>query len=249
MLLKNKNVIITGSNRGIGKAILTNFAENGANIWACVRSESEDFFSFCKEIGAKYEVNISPLCFDLTDQEAMKKAIKNITAEKKTIDVLVNNAGIVPVSRLFQMSSIEEMKRVFEVNFFSQMLLTQYVSRVMARQKKGSIVNMVSIAALDGEPAQVEYVASKAALVGATKKLASELGMYGIRVNAVAPGVTATDMIKEMKEELLQKTLDSVILKRLAKPEEIANGVLFLASDLSSYMTGQILRVDGGVVR
>jgi len=246
MLLENKNAIITGCNRGIGKHILAKFAENGANIWACVRSESEEFSFFCRETGEKYGVNISPLYFDLTDTTAMKTAIKSITAEKKPIDILVNNAGVVPVSRLFQMSSIEEMKRVFDVNFFSQMLLTQYVSRAMTRKKQGSIVNMVSIAALDGEPAQVEYVASKAALVGATKKLASELGTYGIRVNAVAPGVTATDMLKDMKEELLEKTIDKIILKRVASPDEIANAVLFLASNLSSYITGQILRVDGG---
>ncbi|MDU1413183.1 MAG: SDR family oxidoreductase [Clostridium sp.] len=249
MLLKNKTAVITGCNRGIGKSILECFARNGANIYACVRKESEEFSKICSELMKLYEVNINIIPFDFTQDEEIKKAAKTIISSKCKIDILVNNASIVPENRLFSMMSMQSMKEIFDINFFSQMLFTQYISRTMMKQKCGSIVNMASIAALDGGPAQIEYVSSKAAIVGATKKLAAELGGYGIRVNAIAPGMTNTDMIKEMKEDVFQHSLNNVIMKRLAEPEEIANVALFLSSHMSSFVTGQVIRVDGGMLR
>ncbi|MBP3889428.1 MAG: SDR family oxidoreductase [Cellulosilyticum sp.] len=245
-MLKDKNAIITGANRGIGKKTLEVFAAQGANIWACARKSNEEFEEYIAELSKTYDVIIEPIYFDLSDDEEIKKAMKQIIDTKKDIHILVNNAGIVAESKLFQMTTIEEMKRVFDINFFAPMLISQYISKKMLRQKQGSIINMSSIAAIDGEPAQLEYVSSKAALIGATKKLAIELGKYGIRVNAVAPGATDTDMGGKIKQEVLEQTLNKTVMKRMATTEEIANTILFLASDLSSYITGQVIRVDGG---
>ncbi len=248
-MLKGKTAIITGTKRGIGQALLEKFAERGADVWACVRKEDTSFQSRCMNISERYQVNIRPVCFDMSDDVAMKDAIKAIKMEKRPIDILVNNAGVVPENRLFQMASPEEMQRVFVVNFFSVMKLTQMVSKAMVRQRCGSIVNIASIAALDGGPGQIEYVASKAALVGATKKLAAELGSFGIRVNAVAPGVVNTGVVENMEPKLRERMANASVLKRLARPMEIAEVVAFIASDLSSYVTGQIIRVDGGLQR
>ena len=187
------------------------------------------------------------LVFDVRDREKAKKCINGLPLDWQKIDVLVNNAGIVPENRLFNMSSPEEMRRVFDVNFFATMKLTQLVTKIMIRQKFGSIVNIISISAIDGEPAQVEYVSSKAALMGATKKLASELGNFNIRVNAVAPGVINAGVSEFMALELKKNIANRNIMKRLGEPNEIANVVMFLASDLASYMTSQVIRVDGGM--
>ena len=246
-LLDNKTAVITGCRRGIGQATLERFAQNGAGVFACVRAVTDDFRARCEQLARENGVFIRPVGFDLASEEEIGRGIREIGAEKMSIDVLVNNAGIVPPKRLFQMTPVGEMEDVFAVNFFAAMRITQSISRMMARRKCGSIVNVSSIAALDGDPGQVEYAASKAAILGATRKLALELGASGIRVNAVAPGLTETDMLQGMEAGLQQRILERTVLKRAAQPQEIADVILFLASDLSSYLTGQILRVDGGM--
>ncbi|MED1873012.1 SDR family NAD(P)-dependent oxidoreductase [Brevibacillus borstelensis] len=246
MLLQGKTAVITGCSRGIGKSILETFAQNGANIWACSRKPSEPFEQMIASLSKNYNVTITPLYFDLRSQEQVKEAMKTIFASKQCIDVLVNNAGMTSPNALFVMSSIDSMRELFETNFFSQMLITQYIARIMIKNKTGSIVNIASIAGMDGNPGQLEYVSSKAALIGATKKLADELAEHSIRVNGLAPGIVETDMIDRMSEEVLQIHLQKTKMKRLGQPSEIANAALFLASDLSSFITGQILRVDGG---
>lgn len=246
-MLTGKHAIITGANRGIGRAIVEKFAQRGADIWACARHETPKFLQTCGELSKRYGRKITPVFFDMTDESAMKDAVKLIKSEKCSVDILVNNAGIVPENRLFQMASLEECRRVFEVNFFAVMRLTQMISKAMVRQKQGAIVNVSSVAALDGEPGQYEYVSSKAALVGATRKLAKELGIFGIRVNSVAPGVVNTGVVGSMSQDLKERMVSVTALKRLAEPEEVAEVTAFLASNLASYMTGQVVRVDGGL--
>lgn len=248
MLLKGKTAIVTGSNRGIGKAILEKFAENGARVFAHARSESNDFISFTKELTDKYHTEIIPIYFDARNDAEMNHAVKQIASVTKEIDILVNNIGVVSNVNLFHMTPIQAMRDEFEVNLFSQLAFTQYISRFMTRKKKGSIINISSIAGLEGSTGMLPYVASKGSMISATKRLAIELGATNIRVNTVAPGLTDTDMGSMMKKELEEDTLSRLIFKRKAKPEEIADAVLFLASDMSTFITGQVLRVDGGML-
>lgn len=247
MLLENRNAIITGAAGGIGLATVECFAANGSNVWACELRETEHFEEELDNISKKYGVWIEPVYFDITDEGKVKEAVKKIRQKKCSVDILVNIAGIVADSTSFPMTGIEKMKKVFEVNFFALTLLTQYISRIMMRQNSGSIINIASIAGIDGDPAQYEYSASKAAVIGGTKKLARELAPYNIRVNAVAPGMIQTSMGAKIEENLKNEVLSKVIMKRLGKPEEIARVLAFLASDYASYMTGQVIRVDGGI--
>ena len=247
MLLKNKNTVITGCNRGIGKEIVRVFSENGANIWACVREKSETFSKYINNLEQKHSVRINPVYFDLSDEEQIKTGVKTIKETKEPVDILVNNAGAI-FTALFQMTSMKKLKEMFEINYFSQMLLTQYISRIMMRQKSGSIINISSSAAIEGNEGRTGYASAKAAMITSTKVLAKELAPYNIRVNAVAPGLTQTEMmVRSTPEDALKETLNRICMKRVGQPEEIANSVLFLASDLSSYITSQVLRVDGGM--
>lgn len=247
MLLKQKTAIVTGCNRGIGKSILTVFAENGADIFACARNKSSEFTDIIKAIGNRTGVEITPVYFDFSESEEVKSGIKTILSSKKQINILVNNAGVATGS-LFQITSLEEMKHLFEINFFSQILFSQGISRYMCRFKKGSIINIASTAGIIGDAGTVSYGSSKASLMFATKTMATELGEKNIRVNAIAPSITKTDMFDQMDEKARNKLIQSSALKRPADPVEIANVALFLASDLSSYLTGQVLRVDGGII-
>ena len=246
-MLKNKNIVITGSNRGIGFAILKACAEHGANIFACMRSQAEEMENRLQVISEKCGVGIYPVYFDLGDERMVKEGASEILKYKVPISGIVNNAGIIGNKSLFLMTSMENIRRTFDINFFGHVFLTQRLLKNMIRNKGGSIVNISSAAALDGDPAQFEYVASKAAMVGAAKKWANELGGYGIRANAVAPGVTQTDMVSAMKTELLAGTVENTALHRMGQPDEIAKTVVYLLSDYSSYMTGQVVRVDGGL--
>lgn len=245
MLLKQRTAIITGCNRGIGKATLETFAEHGADIFACVRKESADFTDVTTKLAERTGVSITPVYFDLAESEQVKAGIKTIIATKQRIDILVNNAGVAS-GALLQMTSMQELKRVFEINFFAQILFTQGIARSMARNQTGSIINIASTAGLIGDAGMTGYGSSKAALMLATKTMATELGAMNIRVNAIAPSITKTDMYDEMEEKARNKLIESCTLNRPAEAVEVANVALFLASDLSSYITGQVLRVDGG---
>jgi 3-oxoacyl-[acyl-carrier protein] reductase len=247
MLLKGKTAVITGCPSGIGRSILEIFARNGADIWACSRTTPELYLREISDISTRYSVQISPVVFDLADREQVTRAMKEILSAKGTIDILVNNAGMVSKNALFQLTPMKTIDAVFEVNFFSPLLITQYMLKAMSRQNAGSIINIASIAGIDGEPGQLEYVCSKAALIGATKKLSRELSYAHIRVNAIAPGIIETGMIDKMTDEVMKRFMQQCSMNRCGTPEEIANVALFLASDLSSYITGQVIRADGGL--
>lgn len=246
MLLKDKNVIITGTARGMGAAMVEEFAKNGANIWACARKQTPEIEKRNKEVSEKYGINITPLYFDMTDYEAMKEAVKKIRSEKRFVDGLVNNAGITH-NALFVMSDNSSLRQVFEVNFFAIFLFTQYIVKLMLKQNSGSIVNIASTAALDGNPGKSIYGASKSALIAMTKTIASEFGENGIRANCIAPGMTETEMILNAHDYVKEDIQKHADLRRLGQPSEIANTAMFLISDKSSYLTGQTIRVDGGM--
>jgi len=194
----------------------------------------------------KTGVSITPVYFDFVDSEQIKVGIKTIISSKKPIDILVNNAGVA-IGSLFQMTSMQNLKQLFEINFFSQILFSQGISRYMSRFKMGSIINIASTSGLIGDIGTTSYGSSKAALMFATKTMATELGLMNIRVNAIAPSITKTDMFDQMNEKERDKLIKASALKRPAEAVEIANVALFLASDLSSFITGQVLRVDGGL--
>lgn len=251
MLLNDQIVVLTGANRGIGKAILKLFYLQGASIFACTRCESSHFLAEIDNLkkGQTHHPNlgfIEPVYFDLRYADQVKEGIRTILSKTKKIDILINNAGVSSGS-LFQMTSMESMKAIFEVNFFAQLLMTQTISRLMVKQKKGSIINIASISAIQAEVGTIAYGSSKAALIYATKVMAKELGSANVRVNAIAPSVTKTDMFDEMDPLAREKMINSTALKRPADSSEVANAALFLASELSSYTTGHVLTVDGGI--
>lgn len=244
-MLTGKTAIITGSNRGIGLATVKVFAERGAAVWACARTRTDEFEDRIKELSDKNGVKIIPVYFDITDEPAAKNAIKMIGKESESMDILVNNAGI-SVEKLFSMTSSAVMRRTMEVNFLSQIFLAQAVSRYMMKAKRGSIVNVASVAGTESEEGGIAYGSSKAAVIFSTKTMALELGPYGIRVNSVSPGYIETDMWKDRDSDMKDKILNETPLRRQGTPEEVANTILFLASDLSSYITGQNIVADGG---
>ncbi len=245
-LLQGKNVIITGSRRGIGRAAVEAFAEHGANVWACARLQNDEFEKDMEQMSEKYGVWIKPIYFEMTDPTQMKSAVQQIRQEKLNVDVLVNNAGTT-YDALLPMLSMEKAHDLFESNFFAHIQLTQLIARQMMRVKSGCIVSTASYLGFDGNRGQTMYSASKAAIYAMTKSLAKELSDYNIRVNAVAPGVVDTELIKTMSEEDFAKIMERCPMHRPAEPREIANMMVVLASDLSSYVTGQIIRVDGGI--
>ena len=247
-ILEGKNIIVTGTAKGMGKQMVETFAENGANVFAHARTETDEHKTFCKALEEKFGIQVMPLYFDLRDIDAMKEVVKTIRGTKLSIDGLVNNAGIT-YNSLFQMTSMEELRNQMEVNFFAPLLFTQYISKLMTRNKKGSIVSISSSAALDGNSGKSAYGASKAALLTMTMCISEELAATGVRANIICPGVTATDMLSTMPDYIMDIQKEATFLKRIGTPVDIANTAMYLLSDYSSYVTGQVIRVDGGVTQ
>lgn len=245
-MLKDKVSLITGCNGGIGISLVKKFSENGSDIICCVRKKTKEFEKEINEISKKNNNSIIPIYFDLNNENEILEAIKQIYSLNKEIDILVNNAGVDQVS-LFQMTTKEKIKEVFQVNFFSILSLTRGLLKIFIKNKKGSIINISSNAATECDAGRAIYSASKSALNSFTKSLSKELGNFNIRVNAIAPGLTATKMIeKGINKKIIEDTIKKIPLKKIAQPQDIANVVLFLASDLSKYVNGEIIYVTGG---
>ena len=247
MLLEGKTAVITGCSRGIGKAVLNRMTAQGASAFALVRREDAAFTEHCAALSEKYGVDVRMVYADLENENAVTAAAREILKAKERIDILVNNIGGAFPQRMLAMTPMEAVKRSFQINVFSGMLFTQLISKSMMRGRRGSIVFLSSSAAFDGG-ANIEYSAGKAAVLGEVRRLAVELGGFGIRVNAIAPGLTDTDMGGITSEEVKAAAMSRNIMKRMGEPEEIADAAVFLASDLSRFMTGQTLRVDGGLL-
>lgn len=243
--MERKNVLVTGANGGIGRAIIKVMASKGFNIYAHARKLNAEFEAYLQKLEKEYSTKIMPVYFDLTDYETMKKEVSSLIKAAETIDVLVNNAGVAH-GGFFAMTKIQTIKDIFEVNLFAAMELTHYILRKMTRQRSGCIINMSSIAAINVRPGNSAYGVSKAAIKAWTETLAAEVAGIGIRVNAVAPSLTDTRMATLMEEKAGEEMLLNSAMKRLARPEEIANVVAFLASEESSFVNGQTIIVNGG---
>lgn len=235
-LLEGKVAIITGCSRGIGRSIMETFAANGAVVYAV------DLATGSMDDAASDR--IIPCYFDITDTKAVVSLVMRVKKEQGKIDILVNNAGIMQ-DALIPMVTDQQIHKTFEVNVFAMMHFIQYVSKVMKRQHSGSIINAASIMGISGNYAQMVYSASKGAVIALTKSCAKELAADGIRVNAVAPGTINTTLLQNTPDETLNQIKSRIYMGKLGEPQDVANAYLFLASDLSSYVSGQILGVDG----
>ena len=245
-MIKNKTVLITGANRGIGLAIVEKFVKNECNIIACSRKGNDISLKKLNEISNKFPNKIKIYNFDLTKTNEIEESCNKILEENKKIDILINNAGQNHVA-LFLMTKIQKFKEIFEVNFFSHLVITQKIAKNMIKNKTGSIINIASNAASEVDIGRAAYATSKASIITFTKILAKELGSYGIRVNSISPGLTNTDMMNDgISEKIMSKTIKKIPLKRVAQPDEVANTCLFLASDLSAYITGENIYITGG---
>ncbi|MCL2441398.1 MAG: 3-oxoacyl-[acyl-carrier-protein] reductase [Treponema sp.] len=242
MDLNGKKALITGAGRGIGKAITDCFLAAGAEVWGLGTKEPDDL----KERIEKSAGKLHWICADLGKLNEVDAVIESAVKESGGFDILVNNAGITKDNLSFRMS-IEEWQKVIDVNLSAAFFVARTVARDMIRKRAGSIINMSSIIGIHGNGGQANYAASKAGLIGITKSLASEVASRGVRVNAIAPGFIETDMTAVLSDDVKQKMIDVIPLKRTGKAEDIAQAALFFASDISSYITGQVLPVDGGM--
>jgi len=245
-LLKGKNVIITGGSRGIGKGIAEKFAQNGANIAFTNIEMSDESIELSKNL-EKLGVNAKAYVSNAADFEAAQKLADDVINDFGSIDVLVNNAGITKDNLLMRMSE-SDFETVMKVNMNSVFNNTKAVLRPMLKQRSGSIINLSSVVGVKGNPGQSNYSASKAAIIGFTKSIALELGSRNIRCNAIAPGFIETEMTKALNDDQVNDWADNIPLKRTGQVDDIANTSLFLASDMSAYVTGQVINVCGGML-
>ena len=237
---------VTGANRGIGKEIITSFVRKKYNVICSVRNKTKEFENYVSKLNISKDQFIKIFEFDLDDHDQVKKSIQSLYKEKIIVDVLVNNAGKAD-GGLFEMTPINKIKEIFETNFFSQLHLTQLLLRLIKKSKSGSIINIGSVSGIIGEHGTISYGSSKSALMFSTKVMANELSRYNIRVNCIAPSVTNTEMANEMDNNAMHNLIEKSFLKRQCTSQEVSNLVLFLCSEKSNYINGQILRIDGGM--
>lgn len=245
LLLKNKIVLVTGGSRGIGLAICKKFASEGAKVYAGVRSldVTGKLKLECKESFG----NIIPIRLDVTSKESIKSCIMQVKNESGRLDILVNNAGLTIIER-FDMMSDASLNKIYDTNVFGLIHVTQIAMRLLKKSDNPNIINMSSIMAGESDIGQTGYASSKAAVNTMTKTWAKEYAPNGFRVNAIAPGNVNTDMFNIISDEELETSISKIGLGRVASPDEIANVALFLASDLSSYVTGEIINANGGLI-
>lgn len=245
-LLKGKNALITGASKGIGRAIATHFAEHGANVAFTYLSSVEQGQALERELSAK-GVKAKGYRSDAADFAQADKLIADVIADFGSIDVLINNAGITMDNLLLRMNE-EAWDRVINVNLKSCFNTVKAVTKPMMKQRGGSIINMTSVVGIKGNAGQANYAASKAGIIGFTKSVALEMGSRGIRCNAIAPGFIETEMTGKLDEKTIQLWRDAIPLKRGGTTTDVAAACVFLASDMSSYITGQVIQVDGGML-
>ncbi|MBN1698113.1 MAG: 3-oxoacyl-[acyl-carrier-protein] reductase [Spirochaetales bacterium] len=247
MLLKNKKAIVTGGARGIGKEIVTAFLNQGASVYIIDLVQGEDM-NRLEETAARNDTTVFFKKSDVSDETAISACIEEIIDQSKGIDILVNNAGITRDGLIFRMET-EAWEKVIKINLTSVFLISRIIARHMVKRKTGSIINMASVVGIGGNPGQTNYAASKAGLIGLTKALYKEVASRGVRVNAIAPGFIKTEMTAALDEKVIDSYLNHYIpFKRMGEPTEVASVAVFLASDMSSYITGQVIRVDGGII-
>ena len=245
-LLEGKTAIVTGGSRGIGKGIVEVFAKYGANVAFTYSASSEAAEALANKV-SELGVKVKAYQSDAASFEQSQKLASDVLEEYGSIDILVNNAGITKDNLLMRMSE-EDFDKVIEVNLKSVFNMTKAVQRTMLKQRKGSIINMSSVVGVKGNAGQTNYAASKAGILGFTKSVALELGSRNIRCNAIAPGFIETEMTAKLDEATVQSWRDTIPLKRGGSTEDIANACVFLGSELSAYITGQTLNVDGGML-
>jgi 3-oxoacyl-[acyl-carrier protein] reductase len=239
-LLKDKSCLITGAGKGLGRAALEAFLAEGARVYAndIAPGSLDDI---------RGNARVTPMYFDVSDEGAAKDAFRRIAADDGKLDVLVNNAGIMK-DALIGAVTRGLMEEIFRVNVFGSMEMLQLAAKIMTRQKRGSIINLTSVVGITGNPGQMVYSATKGAIISMTKTAAKELGTRGIRVNAIAPGMIDTDMMRSVGEKHLAHHISNIPIKRLGRPSEIADACVYLASDMSTYVNGHILSVDAAVL-
>jgi 3-oxoacyl-[acyl-carrier protein] reductase len=245
-LLEGKVAIITGASRGIGSGIAKVFAEQGANVAFTYSSSVESAMALENELNA-LGVKAKGYQSNAADFNEAHKLVDDVIAEFGTIDVLINNAGITKDNLLMRMSE-EDFDKVIDINLKSVFNMTKAVQKIMLKNRKGSIVNMSSVVGVKGNAGQANYAASKAGMNGFTKSIALELGSRNIRCNAIAPGFIETEMTAKLNEDVVKGWRETIPLKRGGTPEDVANVCVFLASDMSAYVTGQVINVDGGML-
>lgn len=245
-MLVNKSAIVTGGTRGIGKEIAKSLAENGANIAINYRRYTEEIEELIEELRALGVKALAIKC-DISNEDEVNKFIKEVKENFGSIDILVNNAGITKDGLLLRMSE-KDFNDVIDVNLKGTFNMTKAVSSIMVKQRFGKIINISSVVGVAGNAGQCNYAASKAGVIGFSKSIARELASRNINVNVVAPGYINTDMTKGLPDKVKEEVLKTIPMKKIGEPKEIANLVLFLSSDLSNYITGQVINVDGGMV-
>ena len=241
-MLKGKTALITGANGGIGKSIVNLFLKNNANVICLVRKSDQQFNKFIKKLSK----NVTIIESDLTDENNLRTQVEKAFSKNRKLDVLVNNAGIASGS-IIEMTSQKNLKEIFDVNFFSQIRLTQLVLKYLKNSKKSSIINIGSISAKIADRGTLAYGCSKIALMHATKIMANEFSNYKIRVNGICPNATNTKMLKKMDPKSKDVLISRSFMKKVCEPIDVANLILYLSSKNSEYINGQIIFLDGGI--